>query len=464
MTTSYSLQELQENVEKLRNLETELDFYTQWQSNPSSPTGVVDHTALMQRYHTAKQCYLHQRLEGFLVAQLETYDEAKPHHFDLLDTDTEDPGLNEKHDQAVASLQTTVEGIQTQVRLLRDTYQTICTKREELEQMIQDMQDSSMQVDDESTEAEEEEGELLVQEVDLDLEQERIEEMQRTKRRLQEKLQAIQAEKEKLAQQGRQNQNDIQFLLQTTQGQDKEDLEDKIQELKEMRFFYDSLREVVEELGGVKIIEVKEDDENHHLNLHLLFYEQFQVLFQLEVHRKNALKLVSAKWITIPVVQSTISNDNGDNGDPSFSLAMSSLDDLVEVAKANLAPPHDVRFVVRESLARIRIQKERVNDLALLRRHVLTKIVGGDQVVCSLNDGIVIVMRLYDNLVRAEQVVGVSGWDAATTDKILEQIQRKEASSAPSSIVQQVQQEIAKLKQAGMNPRTPKIPRRQNPM
>lgn len=463
-TTSYSVQDLEENVAKLRNLETELEFFSQWQSNPSSsPKGVVDHSALMQRYHTAKQSYLHRRLEGFLVAQLESYDEQKPRHFDFPDAETGDDELNEKHDQAVASLQTTVDGIQTQVSQLRDTYQTICTKREELEQMIEDLQGSSMHIDDASSAADENDDEFPVLESDMDMEQARMDELQRTKRRLEEKLQGIRAEKEQLERQGRQNKSDILLLQQTTEGQDKQHLEKKIQELKEMKLFYDSLREVLEELGGVKILEVKEDAKTQHLNLHILLYEDFQVLIELEVYRKSALKLVSAKWISSPVVHATI-NENDSNIGGTFSLTMSPLDDLVQVAQTNLAPPHDVRFVVRESLALIRIQKDRVNDLALLRRHVLTKIVGGNQIVCSLNDGIVIVMRLYDSLVRAEQIVGVSGWDAATTDNILEKIQLNEASNTPTSIVQQVQTEIARLKQGGVNPRTPTIPRRQNPM
>jgi hypothetical protein len=460
MTTSYTVQELHENVDKLKNLETELEFFSQWQSSPSSsPRGVVDHSALMQRYHTAKQSYLQRRLEGFLVAQLETYDENKPQHFDFPEVESEG-----EHNQALASLQTTVQGIQTQVSQLRDTYQTICTKREELEQMIQDLQeDDNMQVDTTAEEEEEKDEKLPVAEVDMALEQERMDELQRTKRRLQEKLQTIRKERDKLQQQGRHNQNDILLLQQKTEGQDKQQLEQKIQELKEMKLFYDSLREVLEELGGVKILEVKEDAKTHHLNLHILLYEQFQVQIELEVYRKNALKLVTAKWISNPVVHANVNDDDDDNSG-SLSLAMSSLDDLVQVAKTNLAPPHDVRFVVRESLARIRIQKDRVNDLALLRRHVLTKIVSGDQIVCSLNDGIVIVMRLYDSLVRAEQIVGVSGWDAATTGKMLEEIQRNESSNTPMSIVQQVQTEIARLKQGGMNPRTPTIPRRQNAM
>ena len=104
-----------------------------------------------------------------------------------------------------------------------------------------------------------------------------------------------------------------------------------------------------------------------------------------------------------------------------------------------------------------------INDLAVLRCHVLTKVVGTDQIVCSLNDGIVIVMRLYDDLLRVEQIVGVSGWDTATTTKILESI-AKDENHTPTSVVQHVQVEIERLKQGGMNPRTPTMPKRREAM
>ena len=128
-----------------------------------------------------------------------------------------------------------------------------------------------------------------------------------------------------------------------------------------------------------------------------------------------------------------------------------------------MAPPHDVRFVVRESLARIRIQRDRVNDLAILRRHVLTKVVDNHQIVCSLNDGIIIVMRLYDNLVRVEQIVGVSGWDEATTEMIRLSIETNK-NTTPTSIVEHVQSELKRLKEGGMNPRTPTMPKRREMM
>jgi hypothetical protein len=458
MTMSATVQELRENVEKLKSLETELEFFSEWQTPQDSPRGVVESSAtLIQRYQTAKEYYLQRRLEGLVVNHMGSFGENKPRHFDFPEV-SDDSGLQNTHDQALASLQTTVEGIQTQVSELRDTYQTVSSKREELEQMIQDLiqQDETNGMDLDRTN-DREEGETPVAELDMAVEQERIEELQRTKRRLKEKLANIKREKEEIQERVRGNQNDIALLQEQTRRDDPEELEKKVRELREMKVFYDSLREVLEEIGGVKILEVKEDEKSHHLHLIISLYETYKVEIELKMHRKISLKLVNAKWISKPVVQAQVEEIEEERD--TFSLPMASIDDLVQVATTNLAPPHDVRFIIRESLARIRIQKDRVNDLAVLRRHVLTKIVGGDQIVCSLNDGIVIVMRLYDNLVRAEQIVGVSGWDQETTDKILASLPQ-DNTATPTSIIQQVQMRIQKLKEGGMNPRTPTMPAR----
>jgi hypothetical protein len=91
-----------------------------------------------------------------------------------------------------------------------------------------------------------------------------------------------------------------------------------------------------------------------------------------------------------------------------------------------------MRFIICEALVRIQTLQNHVNDLALLRQHVLTKIVSGDQVVWSLNDGIVIVMHLYE---------------------------KYENTATPTSIVKQVQAEVKWLKKAGKIPKTPAMPK-----
>ncbi|CAJ1953272.1 unnamed protein product [Cylindrotheca closterium] len=463
--TKRTVEDLQDVVSTMENAETNLEYFSQWHAiadkRAPSPTGVVDHGTLMERYCRAKQSYHHKRLEGLLVERIGTFDDQKPCHFDF-PTVEKDKELEEQREQALGKLQKTVQGIDEQADYLRVSYQSITNKRLELKQMIQDLEEetnddeSKMLIDDDQS------GDGNTDSVfddDIVAEQENIEELQRKKIQLQQQLSTIRKEREQLENTTKEKQRNLVLLHQETAGLDKEKLEARVQELKEIKSFYDSLREVLEELGGIKILEVKEDSKTQHLVLKVLMYDEFKVQIVLEVYRQSELKLVNAQWITKPVVYEPCPVQNTDP----YSLPMSSLDDLVEVAKTNLSPPHDVRFILRETCARVRIHRNRVQDLSLLRKEVLTKVVGSDQVVCSLNDGIVIVMRLYDNLVRAEQIVGVTGWDETAADKILNTIRKNESINlVPSAIIEIVRSEVDKLRQGGKNPRTPKLPKRRD--
>jgi len=261
-----------------------------------------------------------------------------------------------------------------------------------------------------------------------------------------------------------QNRSEVALLLEEQEkmklaGKDPAEFREKLRELKEMADFYDSLREVLEELGGVKICTVREDNETRQLYLTILIYEQHKVEIQMEVYRKTALKVVNAKWLTNPVVTNRVASEDQRE---QFSLTMAPLDDLVQVAKTSMGPRHDVWFIIRETCARIRIFQDRVDDLAILRRLVLTKVVGNDQVLCSLNEGIVIVMRLYDQWVQVEQIVGMNGLDKATTDKIHLKFRNRDESLKPTSVLEVVKNEIARLqKEEGLVlPQTPVLPKR----
>jgi hypothetical protein len=440
-----SISDIKAGLSQLKDLEDELS-QAKWQDTPS-PKGVDD--ALLQRYVAARDLYLKRRTETLLVDHVKTFDPSSQ-TFDMPDANDDDDAVEERHAQALSNLETTVLTIQAQVSQLRDGHRAFKSRREELERMLKDMEGNE---DDDDDDAMNEDGDdddaQDISEQDLELEQERMEELQKTKRQLEEELTSLKQETTEAQERARHKQGDIAIMEQ--QVDETQDMRKKLEELREMKVFYDSLREVLEELGGVKIEAVEEDKANRHLHLTLVLYDEYKVGVELEVYRKHFLKLVDAKWASDSVV-----------GDASFSLPLEPLDDLVQVAKTTLGPPHDLRFIVRESLARLRIQRDRLNDLALLRQKVLTKVVGGDQVVCSLNDGIVVVMRLYEQWVRVEQVVGVSGWDSDMTEKIRASLTVDERST-PTSIVEQVQKEVERLQQVGVvKPGTPKLPRRRD--
>eukprot|EP00339_Tiarina_fusa_P009690 CAMPEP_0117070574 /NCGR_PEP_ID=MMETSP0472-20121206/49578_1 /TAXON_ID=693140 ORGANISM="Tiarina fusus, Strain LIS" /NCGR_SAMPLE_ID=MMETSP0472 /ASSEMBLY_ACC=CAM_ASM_000603 /LENGTH=449 /DNA_ID=CAMNT_0004793727 /DNA_START=37 /DNA_END=1386 /DNA_ORIENTATION=- len=439
-----SIADIKAGLSHLKDLEDELS-QAKWQDTPS-PKGVDD--ALLQRYVAARDLYLKRRMETLLVEHVKTFDPSSQ-TFDMPDANDDDETIEERHAQALLNLETTVQTIQAQVSQLRDGHRSIKSQREELERMLKDMEGADGSADDDMDEDDDADDAKEVSAQDLRLEQERIEELEKTKRQLEEELASLKQETAETQARAHHKQSDIVIMEQ--QVDETQDMRKKLEELREMKVFYDSLREVLEELGGVKIDAVKEDKANRHLHLTLVLYDSYKVAVELQVYRRHFLKLVDAKWASDPIV-----------GDASFSLPLEPLDDLVQVAKTTLGPPHDLRFIVRESLALLRIQRDRLNDLSVLRENVLTKVVGGDQVVCSLNDGIVVVMRLYEHWVRVEQVVGVSGWDSETTEKIRAGLNVDERST-PSSIVEQVQQEVERLLKGGVvKPGTPKLPRRRD--
>ena len=328
--------------------------------------------------------------------------------------------------------------------------------------MVHDLQQDDENADDGAVESE-----MIIDNEDCDVEREKTERLQQRKRELQEEYARLVKAKEERMESISQSREELALLQReevkvTNVEQDASKFKEKIKELKEMKEFYDSLREVMEELGGVKILNAKEDSASRHVFLTLAIYESHQIEVELEIYRKTMLKLVSAKWLTSPVVTSVFEEigPDGDKKQDHFSLPMDPLDDLVQTAKTSMGPPHDLRFIIRETCARIRFLQNRVDDLAILRRRVLTKVIGNDQVVCSLNEGIVIVMRLYDQWVKVEQIVGVSGWEQSATEKIQSVVSRKEESWTPNKVVDLVQKEIERLqtKDGLVLPKTPVLP------
>jgi hypothetical protein len=245
----------------------------------------------------------------------------------------------------------------------------------------------------------------------------------------------------------------------TTNNDPQEALQEKITELVEMKEWYDSLRHLMEELGGVQIVSVTEgaagSKNANDLVIQLQLYDLYPMQVRLQTYRQTSLQLVDAQWMGGPL-QVTTNNTDDDKNTPSFSLPLESLDDLVQVSKSTLGPVDDLRFVVREALGRIRTLQQRVLDIYAARQHVLTKVVG-DQVVCSWNDGIVVVLRYFDHLVKVEQVVQVGGWE---THKIKELQQVLQPMTSLNEVIKTVQTQLQEWKQQGVHPGTPTLPKK----
>ena len=152
--------------------------------------------------------------------------------------------------------------------------------------------------------------------------------------------------------------------------------------------------------------------------------------------------------------------------------------DLVELCQS-LEPVEDIRLIIRETMARIRNITSRVEELAKLRTRYLTKInssactsygYGGEdqEIVCSINDGISVVLRLSTDCpllpgsVYIQQIVGVGGWDQSILERWKVRLNGMNHKT-PVKLMDALVDTISKAKQEGTVPipRTPNaLPKR----
>ena len=160
--------------------------------------------------------------------------------------------------------------------------------------------------------------------------------------------------------------------------------------------------------------------------------------------------------------------------------------DLVEIAQNELLLPQreDLKFILHETIARIRGLTCRVEELEKLRKVYLTKIDrNGDEVVCSLNEGVTVVLNLspdcpmvsfnfvqfyslcctlHDYIVFSQlkgsasvvQIVGLGGWSNSELDNIRSKVNNgnhKGPLELMNALREEVQQRKSSLPQTPLN-------------
>lgn len=196
---------------------------------------------------------------------------------------------------------------------------------------------------------------------------------------------------------------------------------------------------------------------------------------------KDCFRVVSAKLVTSSVLTDTLLDQEELEGNPTptVSITIPPLDDLVALA-TNLEPVQDLRFVLRESLARVRILSARMNELAMLRTKYLTKITdpaknkvlygfGGEdqEIFCSLGSQVTVVLRLTADCpilkgsVYIQRIVGCGGWEDSVLQRIKTKVNDKRM-SGPVELMDALVEEIDRVVQEdGVKmPKTPVLPSR----
>lgn len=229
--------------------------------------------------------------------------------------------------------------------------------------------------------------------------------------------------------------------------------------------------------------------------------------YQQQQHEPSSVEMfrvIAAQFQTSPVLGDDVlfPTTNGSTTSGINALTVPPMDDLVKLS-ANLEPIHDLRFVIRETMSRVRTLTTRVDELVRLRSKYLTKITdmpssssslvvasssssvggnssniganrlnyghGGDdqEVVCSLNSGITAVLHLttdcpmLNGSAYIHQIVGMGGWDNGCLKRMRTRVNNKK-SRGPLEVMDALVEEIGRVeREEGIHiPRTPVFPRR----
>lgn len=454
-------------------------------------------------------------------------------------TEEQKKDLQERIQTARDDLVQSVNQVKQSYEGVYQKYQMLQNKRLELEGIVSSMEKQNqnaasggsspdgsqdvvnvqmMDIDDED---------YIVDQTELELQDEKIRTLLEKKSALEAKLRKVRMETEKVANENRSKKELLLKLMDKSKGYshgrvespttvldldnldvqsikaETANMRQKIQEYRDMSEYYASMRSALEVISGVKILSVTDaestdnnetlPDHGDRIVLKVQLLEKHIVEIILENckkvfvstagrHNDECFRVVSARILTSTILTDTLSEDEEEfqnNPSPTVSITIPPLDDLVSLAK-NLEPVHDLRFVLRETLSRIRILSNRMNELATLRTKYLTKITdpannkvhygfGGEdqEILCSLDSQVTVVLRLTPDcpILRGsayiQRIIGCGGWDDAVLHRIKDNVNEKRF-CGPVDLMDSLVEEIESVvKEQGIEiPKTPVLPRR----
>jgi hypothetical protein len=454
-------------------------------------------------------------------------------------TEEQKKDLQERIQTARDDLVQSVNQVKQSYEGVYQKYQMLQNKRLELEGIVSSMEKQNqnaasggsspdgsqdvvnvqmMDIDDED---------YIVDQTELELQDEKIRTLLEKKSALEAKLRKVRMETEKVANENRSKKELLQKLMDKSKGYihgrvespttvldldnldvqsikaETANMRQKIQEYRDMSEYYASMRSALEVISGVKILSVTDaestdnnetlPDHGDRIVLKVQLLEKHIVEIILENckkvfvstagrHNDECFRVVSARILTSTILTDTLPEDEEEfqnNPSPTVSITIPPLDDLVSLAK-NLEPVHDLRFVLRETLSRIRILSNRMNELATLRTKYLTKITdpannkvhygfGGEdqEILCSLDSQVTVVLRLTPDcpILRGsayiQRIIGCGGWDDAVLHRIKDNVNEKRF-CGPVDLMDSLVEEIESVvKEQGIEiPKTPVLPRR----
>lgn len=263
----------------------------------------------------------------------------------------------------------------------------------------------------------------------------------------------------------------------------------KIEEMQRSSEFYGAMRELMEELGGIKILETAKEGEEDGFVIKLMLLGTHILELHLENSDKDdTLHIGKAELLTstsLPLPQVNDDEEVTSNltdtmhsismSNASFSKIMSQkaaeavvippLDDLILYSQ-QLESSHGIRFFVTETLARIRTMQSRVVELSHLKSKYAAQVYdiesGEQEVVCALIEGISVALRLgadcplVKESVYISELCGVGGWEEAKLQELKTIVDKKKC-KGPVEVMEFLVEEIKmrKVEEGWVLPLTP---------
>ena len=446
MTHPDPLGSLRGTLENLTNFELP-SHYTSKESKDTTQCGAdtFPNSRLLKRYKSARDTYIHRRTLQMFVELLDSYDPDSGFTLPTV-TPEDDEFQRQKNEEVVRAVKETMDRIEQMRGDNVASFHEFERKRDELNDIVAKLERSN------STDDEDDMSDTEITDEDVHQQEVQLGELAEKRELLEHKLRVVRGRISDIESENDETQrvvnevrtktgrdpidwrSELVSVKETVDAELKE-MRERIQELKNSSEFYEGMRELMEELGGVKILESVQSGEGHVLQLLLLGSHI------LELNLDKTLCVRGAKLLTttsLPVPESTqdtanltttlhsISLSNMSfskilSQTPSESIVIPPLEDLVSYSQS-LDSSHGIRFVVCETLARIRTAQSRVVELAHLKRKYAAQIYDIDssneqEVVCALKDGISIALRLgadcplVKGSVYISELCGVGGWE-----------------------------------------------------
>jgi myosin heavy subunit len=465
-------------------------------SNYQLPAHYAEHTdeisafpnpRLLKRYKTAKSTYIHRRTLQMFVETMNTYD-ADSNQFTLPQVSEEELTKQKtKNERVLSAIRGTMDRIITLRKDNTRNYHEFEKKREELSDIVSKMERSTSESDDDTDDVEITEEEAEKQDEELNRLAERREMLEHKLRLVRGQISHLESEvdetqravNEVRSKTGRapidwgeedKKEGDVcYFSVKESVDAEVAELREKIEELKESSVRYDNMRELMEELGGVKVLETEKEGEGGYvIKLMMLGSHILELTLEKKdtgLHVQNA-KLLTSMSLAVPraneedttnlmetmhsISVSNLSFSKIMSQKPSEAVNIPPLDDLVSYSQ-DLEPSHGIRFIVSETLARIRTVTSRIVELTHLKSKYAAQIYdiesGEQEVVCALNEGISIALRLgadcplVKGSVYISELCGVGGWEEAKLQELKKTVDEKRC-RGPVEVMEVLVEEI----------------------